>query len=240
MLTLRWAATALFVVALPLFLVLTNVRIATLWPPVHEYSFARYDAEATTGVERAELDRAAREIIDYFRNDADLLDIEVMVAGEPAPLFSEREVLHMRDVKWLMQAAFRVHEGALAVLVLYVTVALVRSRGQAVAQVAGLLRVAGVLTVVLLGVAAAAVVVGFDDLFRQFHVISFANDLWKLSPARDHLIQMYPRGFWFDVTLAVGLISAIEGALLAAAGHACLVSAQREHRRAPGAAAGAV
>ena len=234
MLTLRWVATTLFVVALPLFLVLTNVRIAALWPPVHEYSFARYDGAATTGVERAELDRAAREIIDYFGNDEELLDIEVTVDGEQAPLFSEREVLHMRDVKWLMQATFRVHEIAFAVLVLYVTVALVRRRGQAVAQVAGLLRVAGVLTVVLLGVAAAAVLVGFDDLFRQFHVISFANDLWKLSPARDHLIQMYPRGFWFDVTLAVGLVSALEGALLAAAGHAYLVFAQRERRRTPG------
>ena len=234
MLTLRWVATALFVVALPLFLVLTNVRIAALWPPVHEYSFARYDAEATTGVERAELDRAAREIIAYFRNDEDLLDIEVTVGGEPAPLFSEREVLHMRDVKWLMQASFRVHEIAFAILVLYVTAALALGRGEAVAHLAGLLRFAGVLTVVLLGVAAAAVLVGFDELFRQFHVISFANDLWKLSPARDHLIQMYPRGFWFDVTLAVGLISAAAGALLAAAGHVYLALEQRERRRALG------
>ena len=234
MLTLRWVATALFVVALPVFLVLTNVRIAALWAPVHEYSFARYDGETTTGVERAELDRAAREIIDYFRNDEELLDIEVTVDGAPTPLFSEREVLHMRDVKWLMQAAFRVHEVAFAILVLYVTVALVRDRSEAVARIAGLLRVAGALTVVLLGVAAAAVLVGFDELFRQFHVISFANDLWKLSPARDHLIQMYPRGFWFDVTLAVGVVSAAAGALLAAAGHAYLAFAQRERRRAPG------
>jgi len=179
-------------------------------------------------------DRAAREIIDYFRNDEELLDIEVTVDGAPAPLFSEREVLHMRDVKWLMQASFRVHEIAFAILVLYVTAALALGRGEAVAHIAGLLRFAGVLTVVLLGVAAAAVLVGFDELFRQFHVISFANDLWKLSPARDHLIQMYPRGFWFDVTLAAGLISAAAGALLAAAGHGYLVFEQRERRRALG------
>ena len=68
-------------------------------------------------------------------------------------------------------------------------------------RLAGQVRLAGVLTVLLLGVSALAVLVGFDALFRQFHVISFANDLWKLSPARDHLIQMYPRGFWFDATL---------------------------------------
>ena len=234
---LRLAAIVLFVVALPVFLVLTNVRIAALWSPVHEYSFSRYDAETVTGVERAELDRAAREIIDYFRNDEELLEIEVTVDGEREALFNRREVLHMRDVKVLMQAAFRVQEVAFAVLVAYVVVAFLRRRGEALTEVAGRLRIAGGLTVALLAVAAVAVLVGFDDLFRQFHVISFANDLWKLSPARDHLIQMYPRGFWFDVTLAVGLLSAIEGALLALAGQAWLIFEQRARRRAPGAPA---
>ena len=231
-LTVRWIATVLVIVALPVFIVLTNVRIAAVEPRVHEYSFARYDGETRTGVERAELDRAAREIITYFRNDADLLDIEVTVDGEREPLFREREVLHMRDVKWLMQATFRVHEIAFVCLVVCVTGIFLWSREQPLTRLAEQVRVAGVLTVVLLGISALAVLVGFDSLFRQFHVISFANDLWKLSPARDHLIQMYPQGFWFDVTLAVGLLSAAEGALLALAGHAYLRSAQRARLRA--------
>ena len=232
MLTVRWIATVLVIVALPVFIVLTNVRIAAVEPRVHEYSFARYDGETRTGVERAELDRAAREIITYFRNDADLLDIEVTVDGEREPLFREREVLHMRDVKWLIQATFRVHEIAFVCLVVCVTGIFLWSREQPLTRLAEQVRVAGVLTVVLLGISALAVLVGFDSLFRQFHVISFANDLWKLSPARDHLIQMYPQGFWFDVTLAVGLLSAAEGALLALAGHAYLRSAQRARLRA--------
>ncbi len=238
MLAARRAATVLFVVALPVFIVLTNVRIAAVEPRVHEYGFARYDAEAATGVERAELDRAAREIIAYFRNDADLLDIEVSAGGERVPLFSEREVLHMRDVKVLIGAAFRVHEIAFAIIVIHAAALFLTSRGQALERLAGLLWIAGLLTVVLLGIGALAVLVGFDALFRQFHVISFANDLWKLSPARDHLIQMYPRGFWFDVTLAVGLLSAAEGALLALAGRLYLGFAQRESWRALGAPAG--
>ncbi len=83
------------------------------------------------------------------------------------------------------------------------------------------------LTVVLLGAAAVGVLVGFDDLFRQFHVLSFSNDFWQLSPARDHLIQMYPRGFWFDATLGIGLIAAAQGALLAILGYAYLRHEER-------------
>lgn len=221
------AATALFVAAVPVFLVLTLVRVAAMEPRVHEYSFRRYDAAAVTGVDRPQLDRAAREIIDYFRNGEELLTIRVAAGGDPAPLFNPREVLHMRDVKALMRGAFRVHEIAFAVIVAYVAAYLWRS-DRRLLGLAARARTAGAVTVALLGAVALASLVGFDALFRQFHVISFPNDLWQLNPSRDRLIQMYPRGFWFDVTLAAGLLSAAAGGLLALLGHACIV---RERRR---------
>ena len=228
MVTIRWLASALFVVAVPVFLVLTFVRIAAMEPRVHEYALGQYDAEQTTGVDRAQLDGAVREIIRYFGNDEELLAIRVTVDGRQQPLFSPREVLHMRDVKVLIQDAFRVHEIAFVYLVSYVAAVYLWSRERPLPRLARQAVLAGGLTVALLGMAAAATVVGFDDLFRQFHVISFSNDLWQLSPARDHLIQMYPRGFWFDVTLAVGLLSAGSGAAIAFAGYAYLA---REERR---------
>ena len=221
------AATALFVAAVPVFLVLTFVRVAAVEPRVHEYGFRRYGAVAATGVDRPQLDRAAREIISYFRNGDDLLTIRVAIDGAETPLFNPREVLHMRDVKALMRGAFRVHEIAFAAIVAYVAVFLWRS-DRRLLGLAARARTAGALTVALPGAAALVSLVGFDTLFRQFHEISFANDLWQLNPSRDRLIQMYPRGFWFDVTLAVGLLSAAAGGLLALLGHACIV---RERRR---------
>ena len=224
----RWGATALFLVAVPLFLVLTNVRIAAVEPRIHEYSFSQYDAVASTGIDRVQLDRAAREIIRYFRNDEELLAIRVSVDGAEEPLFSPREVLHMRDVKDLIRVTFRLHEIAFVYIVAYVTTVFLWSRERPLRRLARQSLTAGALTVGPLSVAAVGVLVGFDDLFRQFHVLSFSNDFWQLNPARDHLIQMYPRGFWFDATLAIGLISAAEGAVLAALGYVYLA---REDRR---------
>ena len=77
----------------------------------------------------------------------------------------------------------------------------------------------GTVTVGVLGVAAVASVVGFDAIFYAFHVISFANDFWQLNPATDRLIQMFPRDFWFMVTLAIGFATMMEGALLILAGY---------------------
>ena len=211
---LRYVATGLFIVAVPVFLVLTFVRIAAVEPRVHEYGFSRYDAVDRTGIDRAQLDLAARDIIRYFRNDDEFLAILVTVDGQEQLLFSEREVLHMKDVKDLMGLTFRVHEAAFVYVVAFVVAVLVWNRERPIDELASRLRFAGIGTVALLGAAALAVVVGFDSLFRQFHVLSFANEFWQLDPRRDHLVQMYPQGFWFDVTLAVGVLAAACGALL--------------------------
>jgi len=46
---------------------------------------------------------------------------------------------------------------------------------------------------------------GFDQLFWQFHLISFANELWMLDPATDYLIMLFPQGFWYDATIFCAL-----------------------------------
>ncbi len=226
----RWGATAVFLVALPLFLVLSNVRIAASELAVYGYAFDRYDAEEVTGVGRADLDRAARDIILYFRDDRDLLDIRVAIEGREQALFNPREVLHMRDVKELMGRAFSVQELSLLYVVGYISVVYLWARERSMRHLARLVALGGGLTVAVLGLASAAVLAGFDDLFRQFHVVSFSNDLWKLDPDRDRLIQMFPRGFWYDATLGVGMLTIAEAALLVAAGLGYAFYADRRRR----------
>ena len=57
--------------------------------------------------------------------------------------------------------------------------------------------IAGVATAVILGLAAIAMLVGFDQLFLTFHMLSFSNDFWRLDPATDRLVResQHRRGF---------------------------------------------
>ena len=130
--TLRWIATALFIASVPVFLLFSNVRVAAMEPRVSEYSFGHYDVETVTGVDRAQLDRAAREITRYFRNDQELLTSRVVVDGQEQALFSPREVLHMRDVKDLFQLTFRLHEIAFVYIVAYVAAVFLWSRERSI------------------------------------------------------------------------------------------------------------
>jgi integral membrane protein (TIGR01906 family) len=227
----RWIATALFIVAVPLFLLLTNVRVAASEPRVFGYSYSQYGVVERTGIDRVQLDLATNEIVDYFRSGSgdELLDIRVIVDGEPEALYSQREVLHMRDVKDLFQFGFRLQEITFAYVVTYVVVVFLWIRERTLRDLARQAMLVGGVTVALLGAAAVGVLVGFDSLFEQFHLLSFSNDFWKLNPATDRLVQMFPFDFWFDVTLAVGVITAIEGGLVLLAGYGYL--AWEDHLR---------
>lgn len=219
----RTIEAVLLTIGVGLMLLLTNVRVAATSTAVYEYSFSRYEAVAVTGVSRPELDRAAREIVAYFGSGhrADLA-IDVTVDGRTEPLFNRREVLHMRDVRELFQLVFQVQQFVIAFVALYVAGVVSRYRSAAVDYLARRAVIAGVGMVVALALAAAALLVGFQWLFTQFHLISFANDLWMLDPRTDRLIQMFPLGFWFDVTMGVGVATLLEMAFLALLGYTVL------------------
>jgi len=217
---LRWVASGIFIACIPLLLVLTNVRVAASWERVYDYAFAQYDVVDVTGIERPELDRAAREVIAYFETSEsdELLDIRVQRGDEEIALFNQREILHMADVRDLFWLVYRIHEFALVYVVAYVAAVYLWSRERSMRQLAREGITAGIATVGLLSVAAVGVMLGFDAIFEQFHILSFSNDFWQLDPRTDRLVQMFPMGFWFDVTLAVGVLSVIQGGAVALAG----------------------
>jgi integral membrane protein (TIGR01906 family) len=212
---LRNLATFIFIVALPVALVTSNVRFAANEGRLYEYGFDRYDAEARTGIDRDELSRAGRELREYFNNDEETVSIRVIEDGREVSLFNDRETAHLRDVKDLFQLTFRVQEVTLVIVLVYVAGVFVWARERPLRSLARQTLAASLLVGAVIVALAIVAVTGFDRAFEEFHVISFNNDLWKLDPRTDHLIQMFPEDFWFDATMFVGLLTLVEAGLLA-------------------------
>ena len=203
----RWlwrAGVAVFVLALLILPLSLAVRFTAQSGWWWERGFDLYNAEARTGLPRAELDRGASELRAYFRSDDDFPAITVTnVDGQPESFFSEREILHLRDVKHLFDRTYDAGWASLGFIVVFVGGAIAwrrRGAGRALAAV-GVQSGVGVTSVLLvLGVVAIS---GFDGAFRQFHLVFFKNDFWQLSN-RDRLIQMFPQDFFFESTLLIG------------------------------------
>ena len=207
--------TVLFVVAVLLFLIAFNVRWVINFPPLYSYGFDRYDIPQYTGIERDELLSAGRQIRDYFNNDAELLEISVVVRGvRVSNLYNEREVLHMRDVKGLVQGVYRVSEISALFLLVFIAGGFALWRRAFLPTLGRLLRWCGAATLGLVLLVGLGSLVGFDRLFLAFHLISFSNDLWQLDPSRDYLIAMFHQGFFLDATLLIAFAIIVQSAAL--------------------------
>ena len=161
------------------------------------------------------LDRSAAEIRDYFVNDAGYLAITVKEGGNQVPLYSEKEVLHMHDVKRVMRVLFRVNEIALAVVLMTVAGRFLWAREGDLRRLARETLWGLGLGALFAGFVAVLAVTGFDAAWNQFHEIIFSNDFWKLDPDTDRLIQMFPESYWQESVIMLAVMVVTEGAALA-------------------------
>jgi integral membrane protein (TIGR01906 family) len=223
-----------FIFAVPLALITTNVRVAISEKAVYDYAVKNYGAEEASGISESELLRANDDIHDYLVNDRPgaLSPAVTNGDGETEALFNVRETAHMADVRDLTAFLFNVQLFAVALLITLAVALLVLFPPRALAAAA---LYGSVLTAGVLGVASLAALSGFDSAWSQFHGIAFTNDFWELDPDTDHLIQMYPEAFWFDITMLIGIATLLQAVLIASASvtHLILTAPRRELRKLP-------
>ena len=213
--TLGIVARGLFILCLPLLLVTASIGGAANSLALYEYGFQKYDVGQTTGLAEAELETAATGLISYFNSDDEDITLTVVKDGEPFELFNEQEVAHLRDVKDLIQLDYRFLLGTLIYMLGYAGFSIIWVKEWRW-LVRGVVIGSGI-TLVLMLALGLGILLDFDQLFWQFHIISFANELWQLDPATDYLIMLFPRGFWYDAasfcTIAVALGAVVLGGL---------------------------
>lgn len=226
----RVLATILFVIALPVAIVTTNVRLLINAPFVYDYAFDRYNAEEATGLSRAELDSTAAALRGYFNNGEETFYHTVTEGGLRGPVFNARETRHLEDVKNLVSTTNRVQEVTTIYVIAYVIAFFVWMREGSVRQLAAQALTGLALGAVVVGGIGIFAAIGFDAAFTRFHEVLFRNDLWQLNSRTDHLIQMFPEAFWRDMAVALGVLSAIEGLVIAAVALVYLLGTRGERR----------
>jgi integral membrane protein (TIGR01906 family) len=148
--------------------------------------------------------------LDYLVNSADISYLGDLKFDDGTPLFNERELSHMEDVKGVTRGALNVWYISLALLTL---LGIWSWRGGwPQAYRLGLMR-GGWLMVGLAGAIGLIVVVGilinpnvFWNFFAGFHSLFFEGDSW-LFLYSDTLIRLFPIRFWQDAFLWAAVIA---------------------------------
>ena len=199
-----------FAALLPIFLIAVNVVYVTDSGWLYTYNWWRNGVSERTGLPVSELDSAADQIKDYFANDAERLDVRVNTSRGMVSLFDEREILHMIDVKDLMRYVVAASVWSGIGLVLCIALGLAIRRGDFFASMSRCLRWCAMVWGLVIAAVVVVAIIDFTWIFTQFHLLSFANDLWQLDPFRHYLLLLFPERFFLEATLFIAVLSVIE------------------------------
>jgi integral membrane protein (TIGR01906 family) len=191
----------------------------SLW--LYTHGFEKYNVGQTTGLAEEELEKAAEGLISYFNSNEEYITLTVIKDGEPFKLFNQQEVAHLKDVKGLFWLDYRLLLGTLIYVLAYSGVCLFWRRKEYRRLAWGVVGGSS-LTLILTLAMGVGTLLNFDQLFLQFHIISFANELWRLDPSKDYLIMLFPQGFWYDTALLCGGITAGLAVVLGGVAGVCL------------------
>ncbi len=154
----------------------------------------------------------------YLVNSSSISYLGNLRFPDGKPLYNERELSHMHDVKRVITGTFRAWYVSLAI-VLLVGIWGWRT-GQMKAFRSGLKR-GGWLTIGFAAVIGSIVVVGmlmdpdvFWNFFAWFHSLFFTGNSWIFEYS-DTLIRLFPIRFWQDTFLGAAIIVLAGGLALA-------------------------
>ena len=103
---LRWLSAALFVAAVPVFLITASVSWAFNNLGLYEDGFDKYRISSRSGITEDDLRQVAAGLRGYFNSGAEPLSIRTRIFGAERELFNDKEVHHMRDVKRLVWGVY--------------------------------------------------------------------------------------------------------------------------------------
>jgi integral membrane protein (TIGR01906 family) len=162
------------------------------------------------GFTKADRLKWAPYALNYLTNSAGISYLANLKFDDGKPLYNERELSHMNDVKRVTQGALKVWYVSLALLALLGVWAWIGGWGQVYRL--GLMR-GGWLMVLLAITIGVIALVGisvnpdiFFTFFAGFHHLFFEGDSW-LFFFSDTLIRLFPIRFWQDAFLLAALIA---------------------------------
>jgi integral membrane protein (TIGR01906 family) len=170
----------------------------------------------------------AQGFIHYFNSSEEFIHLTVPIDGQNIELFNEEEIIHFKDVKGLFRLDYSVLLGTFLYCLIFALACFfwrnskyrrLLARSAIIGSGIGL----GIMAIIGIGI-----LLDFDSLFYQFHLISFTNEFWS---AEGNMLLLFPGGFWYDM-FAYGALFGIALALIPGIiGGIYIVTARRKNKR---------
>lgn len=181
-------------------LLVTMFNLAVFNERFFETQYKALNTAESMNMSDEDLMLATHTLLDYLQNKRDDINVEVVVEGKNVPMFNQKEIDHMVDVKDLFTGLNSLQMAAYVIFIILIVVLTITNRMSSLTN--SIYRALGVYLFVIGGIAVYAFI-DFSGFWVIFHKVLFSNDLWLLNPNTDRMINMFPEVFFNRLVIRV-------------------------------------
>lgn len=203
------AAAGILSLALIFVLLVTSIDFHAFNKNYYREQYTSLNTAENLGMSDDDLFAATDALLDYLHDEREDILVEGEVFGFKREIFTERETLHMVDVKNLYQNVLTARNLATIIGVLALIYLIVRSRkdenglNMLKKQLAGSFIQISICLLIAVGMLAGYALMDFTSFWIGFHELFFTNDLWQLNPANSIMINMFPETFFAGMVFRI-------------------------------------
>lgn len=181
----------------PLIILISAVETASFDKAFFMRQVEENEVVKNTGIVQPDMESVVNEILSYLRGERADFDIKARTdqSGKPVSIFNEQEMVHMDDVRDLLNQALALRNLG---IILFLIAFLCLLKWDPMAIIKGLFYGSVISLVIILGIG-LLFATRFDQTFTLFHQLFFSNDLWIMNPKTDLLIWIVPGPFFFNL-----------------------------------------
>lgn len=181
-------------------LLVTMFNLAVFNERFFETQYKALNTAESMNMSDEDLMLGTHTLLDYLQNKRDDINVEVVVEGKNVPMFNQKEIDHMVDVKDLFTGLNSLQMAAYVIFIILIVALTITNRMSSLTN--SIYRALGVYLFVIGGIALYAFI-DFSGFWVIFHKVLFSNDLWLLNPNTDRMINMFPEVFFNRLVIRV-------------------------------------
>jgi integral membrane protein (TIGR01906 family) len=141
--------------------------------------------------------------IDYLLGRISHQDLTDSQLPDGTPLFNQRELDHMLDVRILTHQVLRIWR---IILLLFLALTILAVASNMTRVLVDSIKRGAMITILIIFGVLLYLALNFNQLFTQFHTLFFEGGTW-LFYLSDNLIRLFPIRFWRDIFIFIGGMS---------------------------------
>ena len=140
---------------------------------------------------------------ELINNTSNLLDYLNSKAKLNTSWFTEKDILHMEDVRTLYNVSFYTMIFFIAIFIISTILIMFLYKNHTMFYITRTFNKTLLAFIVSIIVLSGIISYNFNSFWIKFHQLLFSNDLWLLSPDESNLIKMVPEEFFISLITTI-------------------------------------